>query len=99
LHPPELRRHCSLLEQHACYAQHGLIMVFYNTILLWSVWSKEVTLDTFIGVVSRKLFVGELPVKVVLQHIHWYYYKSSLLWFDVGGTKALIKLSKMNTGR
>jgi hypothetical protein len=32
-----------------------------------------------------------------LRHFHRDYYKSSPLWFVVGGTKALIRSSKMNT--
>jgi hypothetical protein len=29
-------------------------------------------------------------VEVVLRHFHWHCYKSSPLWFVIGGTKALV---------
>jgi hypothetical protein len=32
-------------------------------------------------------------VEVVLRHFHWHCYKSSPLWFVVGGTKALVRSS------
>jgi hypothetical protein len=35
-------------------------------------------------------------IKEVVWHFYWDYYKSSPLWFIVRGTKALIRLSKMN---
>jgi hypothetical protein len=38
-----------------------------------------------------------LNVKVVLQYFHWHCYKSSLLWFIVGWTKTLVRMSWMNT--
>jgi hypothetical protein len=65
---PELCRHCSLHEQRSRRAQHGPILTFYNTILLWGVWSREVTLDTFVGAVSDKLRGGELSTIVSSQH-------------------------------
>jgi hypothetical protein len=33
-----------------------------------------------------------------LRHFHLDYYKSSPLWFVVGGTKAPVRSSRMNTG-
>jgi hypothetical protein len=37
-----------------------------------------------------------VSVKVLLRHFHRHCYKSSPLWFIVGGTKALVRSRQMN---
>jgi hypothetical protein len=48
-----------------------------------------------------KHFSGPLPsvlnVELVLRHFHRHRYQTSPLWFIIGGTKALVRLSRINT--
>jgi hypothetical protein len=65
----------------------------------WSEGQEESAMDRMSTIVvkperrEQKPLHGTLNVEVVSRYFHWHSYKSSPLWFVIGGTKALVHLS------